>query len=470
MTRTAYYVASTHWDREWYEPFQGFRMRLVSLIDELLETMENDAAYRTFVLDGQVIPFTDYLEIRPEMEGRLRDLASSGRIRLGPWYVMPDEWLVSGESLVRNLIHGMEMAVEYGAEPSRAGFLCDMFGHTGQMPQIFDQLGITGVLLWRGLNEREHGGLFNWKAPDGTVLPGYRFGRKGYCSYAIEVRGSRDIDEPFVFDTIAQRLVDFTRRQAERIPSGPLLLFDGGDHLEIEPRTGELIERANEELRGDGITIVHADLDAFLADLVNNRRTIERTVTGELRETGRDSLDTDEHWLIPGVLSSRIGLKQSNAACEDELLLWAEPFSAFVSGALGNDHPRGYLRTAWRHLLENHPHDSMCGCSVDQVHRDMLFRFDQSLGISSRVAGTALDALSRAAMPEDIPDGALSLTLFNPTARALDEPLDIDIPLPLDWPGVFREFFGYEDTFAFRLRTAEGDDIPWQLNGWKRNR
>src|SRR4029077_12572958 len=125
-------------------------------------------------------------------------------------------------------------------------------------------------------------------------------------------------------------------------------------------------------------------------------------------------------WLIPGVLSSRIHLKQRNAACEDELCLWAEPFSAFAA-RLGLEYPAGYLSEAWRHLLENHPHDSMCGCSVDQVHQDMLYRFDQSLGIASRLTKNALKTIALNAAPAKVADGALVLTVFNSTATPLDE-------------------------------------------------
>ncbi len=464
MSRTAHYVASTHWDREWYEPFQGFRMRLVSMLDEVFDTMDRDPSFRTFVMDGQVIPVTDYLEIRPEREEDVRRFVREGRLRLGPWYVLPDEWLVSGESIVRNIEYGLALAREYGAEPSRAGFLCDMFGHTGQMPQILAGFGSRAAFIWRGTHEREHHGIVRWVSPDGTALPAYRFGPDGYCTYAFKVRRAFRPDEPFVFEDAVGRLVGYTLFEAGRTPEGPILLFDGGDHMEIEPRTSELIARANETLAGHGIVIVHSDLDRYTAELVGANPTPAATLTGELRETGRDPVDSDQQWLIPGVLSSRIHLKQWNAACEDELCLWAEPFSAFAA-RIGAEYPTGYLRTAWRHLLENHPHDSICGCSPDQVHRDMEYRFDQSSGISSRLSERALATITAAAAPKNIPEHAIVLGVFNPTQREIAEPVDLDIPLPSDWPSTFQEFFGYEKKFAFALRGQDGEPIPFQLCG-----
>src|SRR5580700_3883289 len=168
MTRIAHYVRSTHWDREWYQPFQGYRMRLVSLLDETLEVMQKDPEFK-FTMDGQAIPVDDYLEIRPEKAEIIRKYSAAGRFKIGPWYVAPDEWLVSGESIVRNLQLGMKRARKLGETSSRAGFVCDQFGHIGQLPQIFSQFGIGGVFLWRGTTERDHAGNFFWQSPDGTA-------------------------------------------------------------------------------------------------------------------------------------------------------------------------------------------------------------------------------------------------------------------------------------------------------------
>ena len=467
MARTAHYVASTHWDREWYEPYQGFRMRLVSMLDEVFATFESDPAFKSFVMDGQVIPILDYLEIKPENRKLVESYVRKGRLKLGPWYVLPDEWLVSGESLVRNLQTGIELAGEFGAPSSRAGFMCDMFGHVGQMPQIFDQMNIPVSFVWRGTLEKESPGHFNWKAPDGTITPAYRFGRTGYCTYAFAVRDPFG-DDPFDLEKAVENMIEFAVMQSRRIKTGPILIFDGGDHLEIEPQTSALISRANKQLESYGITVVHSTLDNYMTDLLKERGNIQKTLVGELRESSRDPGSIDEQWLIPGVLSSRIHLKQHNALCEDELCLWAEPFSTFA-GEIGMEYPDGYLRTAWRHLLENHPHDSICGCSIDQVHKDMEFRFDQSLGISSRLTAQALKAVAVAAAPSDMPDDSLMLAVFNATAADIDEPVDIDIPLPTNWPKRFQEFFGFEEKFSFRLVDATGEDIPYQLSGQRRD-
>ncbi|MCE5272130.1 glycoside hydrolase family 38 [bacterium] len=465
--RTAHYIASTHWDREWYEPFQGFRMRLVSLLDEAFDTFGKEPQFRNFVTDGQAIPVFDYLEVRPEKRELVERYVREGRLLPGPWYVEPDEWLVSGESLVRNLQLGTDLCRELGSTATVwPGFVNDQFGHTGQMPQILDQMGCPVAFVWRGAPVGVDTACFNWRAPDGTTVPTYRFGAEGYTTFQARVRDFGRA--PFDPDSALERLIRFVHAESARSATGTLLLYDGRDHIEIEPRMPAVLARANERLAAEGIRVVHSTPADYMRDLLAERGKITRSVTGELRMSCRTQRDGK---LIPGVLSSRIHLKQKNARCEDELTLWAEPFSAFAALALGAEYPTDYLRLAWKQLLENHPHDSMCGCSIDQIHQDMLYRFDQSLGISSHLSAAALKSLAEAAAPKTpLPESALFMAVFNPTASALDEPVDLDICLPTDWATTFEEFFGYERKFAFILRGPDGAVIPWQLCGQAQNR
>src|ERR1700752_627556 len=107
-------VPHTHWNREWYEPFQTFRLRLVHLIDGLLGLLEGDPSYARFLLDGQMAVIDDYLEVRPEAESRLRNLAAAGRLTMGPWYALMDEFLISGETIIRDLQLGFKKGAAFG--------------------------------------------------------------------------------------------------------------------------------------------------------------------------------------------------------------------------------------------------------------------------------------------------------------------------------------------------------------------
>ena len=143
-------VPHTHWDREWYKSYQDFRLDLVELIDTLIPLLERDASYPYFMLDGQMAVVDDYLEVRPEAEGRLRALAAAGRVSMGPWYILMDEFLASGETIVRNLQMGIERGAAFGGVMD-VGYLPDMFGHIAQMPQI---LRLAGFTRHRGLARR----------------------------------------------------------------------------------------------------------------------------------------------------------------------------------------------------------------------------------------------------------------------------------------------------------------------------
>src|SRR6476646_2624652 len=128
-------VPHTHWDREWYSPFQTFRMRLVKLLDTLLPMLESDLSYTRFMLDGQTAVLDDYLEVRPEARGALTRLAATDRLSIGPWMVLMDEFMVSGETMVRDIQLGITRGSEFGGV-MEVGYLPDMFGHVAQMPQI----------------------------------------------------------------------------------------------------------------------------------------------------------------------------------------------------------------------------------------------------------------------------------------------------------------------------------------------
>src|SRR5947209_542346 len=143
-------VHHTHWDREWWTTFQDFRIRLVDVIDQLLNTLEVNPRFRSFLLDGQTIVLGDYLEVRPEEQSRVTEAIRRGRIECGPWYILPDEFLVGGEAHIRNLWLGRRTASRLQIPLQQIGYLPDTFGHIAQMPQILQGFGIDNAFVWRG--------------------------------------------------------------------------------------------------------------------------------------------------------------------------------------------------------------------------------------------------------------------------------------------------------------------------------
>ncbi|MBN2047313.1 MAG: hypothetical protein JW750_05685 [Anaerolineaceae bacterium] len=469
MSKTRiHYVVSTHWDREWYSSFQDFRYRLVRLMDKLIKGFEEGRMKGPFTMDGQVVPIEDYLEIRPERRAQVEGLIREGKIVVGPWYAMPDEFTVPGESLVRNLRLGCEMAKGYGAEPSRSGFMCDIFGHNSQIPQIFKGVGVKSAFLWRGTNQIMHRNII-WRGADGTEMPTYRFEKVGYCSFAIHARSlfhnendynstspTLDLERGF------KALDDFIRFQQETSDVDSILLFDGCDHQEWdEPFYAALLERMMRE--ESSFHFVHSTLDDFSTEMIEQLDQVQTVLSGELREPGLELNEVDQQWLIPGVLSSRVWHKQMNWNAESLLCRWAEPISAAANAWLGSEYPQGFLNVAWRWLIQNHPHDSIDGCSIDQVHRDMVYRFDQARQIADRLSIEATKALT-ASIEGTLNENEFRVAVFNPNPRALSGTQEVELTFDAKWP-CFNEFFGFEPKPAFRVYGADGKEIPYQRLG-----
>jgi alpha-mannosidase len=347
-------VPHTHWDREWYLPFEQFRLRLGTVVDGVLDTLESDPSFASFTLDGQAIVLEDYVEVRPENEARLRALLAAGRLEAGPSYVLPDEILVGGEALVRNLLLGRRVCRRFGIEPSRAGYLPDSFGHPAQLPQILAGFGLRTFLFSRGLGDEidDVGAVFRWCAGPAEVvacqmLPHYdNFARLTWYHDAEErVRG------------IVERFGELVREAG----GDEIVLANGSDHLPIEP-----------------------ELPEILAELEQTFGTEFRIGRYDAFEPSSEELPTHEGELVSsrlqnilrGVNSARIYLKQANERAETRLLSM-ETAAALRTLREDEPFPAASLRLAWRDLLRNHPHDSICGCSCDEVHRDMLVRYEQ---------------------------------------------------------------------------------------------
>ena len=455
--RRVHYVLSTHWDREWYQSFQNFRYQLVHLMDEVLDGWRDGRLRGPFQTDGQAIVIDDYLEIRPERRAQVERYAQEKLLRIGPWYVQPDEFIVSGESLIRNLQMGRKLARSLGTEPSNAGFVCDIFGHCSQLPQILSGFGMQGGFIWRGLNTIQTRHVI-WRGADGTTLPCYRFGKSGYCSFAIQVRGAfrPDAVTPDKHDAI---MMQHLHEEAACTEVDPILAFDGCDHQEWDQTLYPTLLKHMQDPNGE-YEFVHDGLDDYLAEMLPQAARISTTVEGELREPASLPGVIDGQNLIPGVLSSRVWIKQDNTTCQNLLCQWTEPFATLAHMAVGAAYPQGFLDVAWKWLISNHPHDSICGCSIDQVHEDMKYRFSQCRQIADRLTTEATKKLA-VSVEGELDENSLRVLVAHPLPRPLNETVEITLALPLTWP-TFNEWFGYEPKPAFRIYDAAGQEVPYQ--------
>lgn len=407
--RTLTFVSHTHWDREWYQPFEEFRIRLVQMVDKLLHILDTDPEYLYFMLDGQTVVVEDYLAIRPEQESRIAEHVRSGRLLIGPWHILPDEFLVSPESTVRNLIVGSQVAERYGRRMD-VGHIPDPFGHISQLPQILRGFDLDTAAFWRGVDEAPN--EFWWEAPDGSkVLVIHQ--HNGYGNAA-----GMPVD-PEAFLARTQAIADAL------IPTATtphLLAMNGSDHQEAQAELPSLLAAANAAL--SDLRVRHGTLSQFV-DEIRAADPDLLTRRGELRHGSRMPL-------LPGVLSARMWIKQRNAACETLLTSWAEPLAAIAElvGAPLELHKQSALvRQAWRYLLQNHPHDSICGCSIDQVHREMDVRFDLVDQIGEAVVEQCLEGIANVVDTSSDEDG-LAVVVFNPATRERSGWVSLQTPVP----------------------------------------
>ena len=362
-------VPHTHWDREWYKSYQEFRLALVELIDTLLPLLERDAGYPHFMLDGQMAVVDDYLEVRPEAEGRLRALAAAGRVSMGPWYILMDEFLASGETIVRNLQMGLGRGAAFGGV-MELGYLPDMFGHIAQMPQILHLAGFHDAVVWRGVPSQVTKNAFIWQAPDGSSV------RAEY----LPVGYGNGAALPDDAKALVRRTSDNVAEVAEFL-LGDLLCMNGSDHLMPQPGLGRVVAEAND--LQDDFDFEVTSLPRYLAGAPTEGLT---RVEGELRSGARANM-------LMGVTSNRVDVKRRGAVAERELERRAEPLAALFEAPV--DYPDRLLELAWLEMVRNSAHDSVCACSVDDVVDAVLHRYAEVRAIAAGLADRAVRNFAR---------------------------------------------------------------------------
>jgi len=371
MARTVAIVPHTHWDREWYSSFQSFRLRLVDLLDEFLPALEADPSYARFLLDGQMAVVDDYLAVRPEAEERLRRLTASGRLAMGPWYILMDEFLVSGETIVRDLQRGIERAAAFGGA-MEVGYLPDMFGHVAQMPQILRLAGFEHTVVWRGVPGGIDNTAFWWTAPDGSSVRA-EYLRHGYGNGAAIPDDAK---------ALIRRIRDHEVELGDALDDdGPILWMNGTDHQVPQSWLGRVIAEAN-EIQDD----YHLVIQSLAEYMAVAPTTGLPSVQGELRSSARANL-------LMGVASNRVDVKQAAARVERNLERRAEPLCALFMAP--ERWPGSLLDIAWMEVIRNSAHDSICACSIDEVGAAVLHRFAEANEIAVGLSRRALDALGR---------------------------------------------------------------------------
>ncbi|MFU8861452.1 MAG: glycosyl hydrolase-related protein [Cyclonatronaceae bacterium] len=412
--KTGIIVSHTHWDRAWYLTFQQYRLRLVRLVNRLISLLDKNPGFSSFTLDGQTVLLEDYLEIHPKNKPVLKRLISGGRLHVGPWYTSPDLFLVSGESVIRNLQHGQAIAEQFGST-MKVGYVPDPFGHFAQMPQILKKSGLDSFIFMRGLSnehKKKAGSIFKWASPDGSEVMAiylvggyYNAGNLGYPEVYGRFDGMKP-DRELALEQISKSIALLEQHQKERV----FLLNNGFDHMPEQPELPELIDSVNS--RNNGLVLKHGTFHDFIRAIQEENMTHAR-ISGDL--TGNA-----DHPILLSVYSTRVYLKQQNHQAQSLLERYVEPLTAWAENHIHYPLPESLLQHAWKQLLLNHPHDDICGCSVDGVHDDNEYRFRQVREIGNALMVEVLETMEKVGLqvPEGFPHSNYTdLFVFNPHPR-----------------------------------------------------
>jgi alpha-mannosidase len=457
---TIHVVSHTHWDREWRYPFQEFRMLLIDMFDELIDLLNTNPDYKYFLLDSQTMPLQDYLEIKPEREPELRKLVKEGRIHIGPWYTLPDTPEISGESIVRNLLKGMLITEEWEGQ-KYSGYSPFSFGQSSQMPQIYLGFGLDHMFFYRGNSSQVTDQEFIWEGPDGSQIMGMRsvnpYGRANWyvrvyrpvalnkwpfewdyhwregqlpfhpCDEELQhfdywLLDGNHLDHLYL-ENLPRALKEIKEDAKKDATTKQLLYLDGMDQVNAYPRTAEIIEHANNLQTGD--TYKHSSFHDFVQAVKAEKPNL-KTVKGEFRYTMKEGMWQN---LFPGMLCARMYLKQQNRDCEIKLQKNADTWSA-IAERLGMEFPKGMMDLAWRYHLANQSHDSIAGCSVDEVHEDVEYRNRQVKHLADNIARKSMAHIVTHIDNTSLADDAVCLLAFNPTQFQRDEVVTAVIDVP----------------------------------------
>ena len=470
-------ISNTHWDREWVYPFQETRLLLLDFMDNLLDMLDSDTEFHSFLMDSQTLCVEDYLDLRPEREEQVKKHVQSGRLIVGPWYSLPEEYIVNGESLVRNLVVGHLLAKKWG-KVSKIGYTPFSYGQTSQMPQIYRGFDIDTIIFYRGINTPKSEYIL--EGPDGSRVTGCRFGALSRFSYYFYVyrmvrygmsrdewwydwdRGALPFrlcnehhpdahyytldpkDKQWNIDFLPKQLKKLVDDESEHFSTSHIACMQGFDSSSPDSRERDLVEASKPILKEMGHEIYLDSLENFMRDMMEEVEN-PTVLKGESRNPGATGKWTN---LMGDVISSRSRLKRRNAQTETILQRWAEPFSA-LGWVAGGQYMKSAIDLAWRYLLQNHPHDTICGAGIDQMEKDMYYRFDQATIISKGVMRRGMSAIQKRIDNTDIDIHDSVVTVFNPCSYPRTEVMTLLLDLPANC--------GYK---GFSIRDMEGNVIP----------
>lgn len=424
---------------------------LVDMIEDLLGLFQKEKKFKSYTLDGQMAAVMDYLEIRPDRENQIRNLVRRKKLFIGPWYILNDEFLSSGESHIRNLQFGFRMGKSLGGVMN-IGYIPDQFGHIAQMPQILQGFNIDTAMIYRGFGGEpgQEESEYRWLSPDGSGVLMHHMPKDGYSAGYFG-----DSDEK----TILQKFERLRKELDARATTSQRLFFNGGDHHWPD----ETVTKAIKVLRKHyDAHILHSNFVDYFSALKKEvgKGTRLRTLNGETRFGYRHAFV-----VLGGVYSSRMPLKQLNAASQVLMERVLEPLNvlAMMSG-MPSKSPQ--IEQGWKYVIQNQDHDAICGTSADEVHQEMTLRYKKAEQIGAHVSHECFSRL----LPYDehAHGDERYLVVFNPSPFVRSGLVETSVEFFLQDVVVglnpeVKVAPRLSPVKAFRLLDPSGKEVPYQI-------
>lgn len=363
--KTVHVIPHTHWDYEWYFTQAESSVQLVYHLDDLFRAFAS-GQINHYVLDGQMSILNDYLELAPERREELQHWIRTGHLSIGPWYTQTDQMIISGESIVRNLLLGIRASSQLG-HCWMMGYVPDAFGQSIDMPKIYNGFGIRRCVFWRGLSSDQCASReFSWQSEDGSEVECYQL-RNGYYQAEPQIAGQ----EP---DAIIASIADGTRSSHIPLPYG-------ADQIKVDLQLQQHLAAYNQRTQ-EGHQFIESTYDA-LFDAFRHEQLQHVVVQGEM-------LDAQYSKIHRSIYSTRYDHKQLNDQIETRMTLQLEPFMLMAHRA-GIPYKQAMINKIWKNLLRCHAHDSAGGCNSDRTNQTILQRLIQT----DQMSTACLDYLVR---------------------------------------------------------------------------
>lgn len=350
---------------------------------------------------------------RPDLFKSIQEAVKKGSWEvLGGMWVEPEVNLVSGESLIRQLLYGQRYFQKKFAKTTKVAWLPDSFGFTWQLPQIFQQAEIeffvTGKLHWNDSTKFPYG-AFWWESPDGTQL--------------LTVMSPPNVTG--IMDTNPITMVNYALDWQQQTGLTDIFWLPGvGDHGGGPTR--DMLKVAQRWQKSPFFPEIKFTIaEDYLSSIKEkklNVSTLEFSSSSEQINLSSLSKETFPIWkdelyleFHRGCYTSHADQKVYNRSCEN-LLYQAELWSSLASVINPTfSYPQAELESAWKLVLFNQFHDILPGTSIPEVFVTANREWQTVEDKANQIQEKALQAIaSQIALPESPHPEAKPLLIFNP--------------------------------------------------------